>query len=103
MNLDNKLDMYLNEIIKKVIRKGQLKKKTICPVEIMKSKDGKCVMMSPTERKKRAKAAKKTGRKISSNLGLQKKAARKRAKSLKKRGMRIPQNNAPSLGTGGEQ
>lgn len=97
MNINEKLDMYLNEIFKKVIRKGQLKKKTICPVAIMKAKDGKCVMMSPSERKKRAKAAKKTGRKISANLGLQKKAARKRRKSLKKRGMRIPQNNAPSI------
>ena len=95
MKIDEKLDMYLNEIFKKVIRKGVLKKKTICPVDIMKAKDGKCVVMSAAERKKRKKATIKTGRKMSSNLGLQKKAARKRAKSLKKRAMRIPTGGAP--------
>ena len=94
--IDEKLDMYLSEVFKKVIRKGELKRKLFCPVATTKSKDGRCVPMKAEERKKRLKAAIKTGRKIKSNLGLQKKSARKRAKSMKKRAMRIPDQGAPN-------
>lgn len=85
----NKIDMFtmdsLDEIIKKVIRKGKVKRKTICPLATMKAKDGKCVMMAASERKARNKAAIKRGRELKANLGKQKKAMKKRAKSMKKR------------------
>jgi hypothetical protein len=105
MDVDNKLDMYIFEIFKKVIRKGKLQKKVICPVSTMKAKDGKCVPMLPKERKNRLKATKKTGKLLKANLGVQKRANRKRAKSLRKRAMRIPDVGAVSIkftGTGGE-
>lgn len=97
MDVDNTLDMYLNEILKKVIRAGKVKRKTICPVAGMKAVDGKCKMMSPAEKKKRKKAAIKRGRLFSANKGKQAKAAKKRAKSMRKRAMGIPNHGAPSL------
>jgi len=97
MDIDNKLDMYLNEILKKVIRAGKIKRKTICAVAGMKAQDGKCVMMSPVEKKKRKKAAIKRGRLFSTNKGKQAKAAKKRAKSMRKRAMGIPDHGAPSM------
>jgi hypothetical protein len=105
MNIDETLDMYLNEIFKKVIRKGKVQRKVICPVATMKAQDGKCVPMSPSERKKRGKAAILRGKKLKANKGTQFKANKKRAKSLRKRAMSIPDQGAPSLkttGTGGE-
>jgi hypothetical protein len=93
-NLLNKIDLFttdcLNEIMKKVIRKGKVKRKTICPLATMKAQDGKCVMMDAGERKARNKAAIKRGRELKANIGVQKKAAKKRAKSLKKRLLAIP-------------
>jgi len=98
MDILEKLDdEYLNELWKKVIRKGALKRKLICPAAIMKAQGGKCVTMSPEERRKRKKATKITGRKVSANLGVQKKAMRKRAKSMKKRAMRIPSQGAADV------
>lgn len=105
MDIDDKLDMYLSEIVKKVIRKGKIQRKTICPVGAMKAVDGKCVLMKPAERKNRTKAAIKRGKKFKANLGLQKKAQKKRAKSLRKRALAIPDQGAKSLqttGMGGE-
>lgn len=102
MDVIDKIDLVLiDEVFKKVIRKGELKKKIICPVVTMKAKDGKCVPMTPQERRNRLKAAIKVGKKLKSNLGLQKKASRKRAKSLRKRAMRIPDAGAPSLDMSG--
>ena len=99
MDVTDKIDLFLNEIMKKVIRKGKVVKKTICPTAAMKAVGGKCVMMSPQERRNRAKAAKITGKKIKANPGLQKKATKKRAKSMRKRAMGIPDKGAPSLDT----
>lgn len=65
----------------------------------MKAQDGKCVLMSASERKARGKAAIKRGKKLRSNLGIQMKASRKRAKSMRKRAMGIPDKGAPSLET----
>jgi hypothetical protein len=97
MNIDETLDMYLNEIFKKVIRKGKVKRKTICPVAGMKAVDGKCKMMTPAERRERKKAGRLRGKKLKANVGIQKKAMKKRAKSMRKRAMAIPNQGAPSL------
>lgn len=101
MDLIKAIDLFtienIDEMFKKVIRKGKVKKKTICPVGVMKAKGNKCVLMTPAERKNRLKAAKKTGKKLHTNLGIQKKALKKRAKSLRKRAMSIPDKGAPSL------
>lgn len=108
MDIIDKLDLFTTDTIeegflKKVVRKGKITKKIICPVGVMKAKDGKCVMMKPEERKKRAKAAKKRGKLLHANIGVQKKANKKRAKSLRKRAMAIPNQGAKSLQTtGGE-
>lgn len=99
MDINDKLDIYLNEIMKKVIRKGKVVRKTVCPVAAMKAVGGKCVLMTPQERKNRQKAAKITGKKIKANPGIQKKAMKKRAKSMRKRAMGIPDKGAPSLDT----
>jgi len=98
MDIIEKLeDERVDELFKKVIRKGVLKRKLVCPVDTMKAQNGKCVPMSGEERRKRKKATKLTGRKVHSNLGIQKKAMRKRAKSLKKRAMRIPSQGAGDI------
>ena len=97
MDIDETLDMYLNEIMKKVIRKGKVKRKTICPVFGMKAQDGKCVMMKPSEKRERKKAGIKRGKKLKANIGVQKKAQKKRAKSLRKRALAIPDQGAASL------
>ena len=96
------IEEYLTEIrFKKVIRKGKLFKKLICP-QGMKVVGGKCKRMSPTEVRKRAKAARKSQRKIQAS-GVGKRLLRKRAKSMRKRGALIPMakpdgGNAPSKG-----
>lgn len=87
----------LDEIFKKVIRKGKVKRKIVCPVVTMKAVNGKCVMMAPSERRKRKKAAIVRGKKLHANIGVQKKAQRKRAKSMRKRAMQIPDHGAPSI------
>lgn len=101
MDIISKIDLIttdsLDEIFKKVIRKGKVKRKVVCPMVTMKAKDGKCVMMAPSERKKRKKSAIIRGRKLHANIGIQKKAQKKRAKSLRKRAMQIPSHGAPSI------
>ena len=97
MDVKETLDIYINEILKKVIRAGKVKRKTICPMFGMKAQDGKCVQMGAQERKLRKKAAIKRGKMLSVNIGVQKKAAKKRAKSMRKRAMGIPDHGAPSM------
>ncbi len=104
MDIIEKIDLLsiddvdeLSEAYKKVIRKGKIKRKLVCPVAVMKAQDGKCVSMTPAERKKRGKAAILRGRKLKANKGIQKKAQKKRARSLRKRAMQIPDHGAPSL------
>lgn len=110
MDIIEKIDLIsmddaetLSEAFKKVIRKGKVKRKLVCPVAVMKAKDGKCVSMTAAERKKRGKAAKLRGRKLKTNIGIQKKAQRKRAKSMRKRAMQIPSQGAPSLEKAGKE
>lgn len=102
MDINDKIDLFTIDTVeeaflKKVIRKGKVKRKVVCPIGVMKAKDGKCVMMNPAERKARKKAAVKRGKLLHANVGTQKKAARKRAKSLRKRAMAIPDKGASSL------
>lgn len=100
-DLIDKIDLLtidtIDEVFKKVIRKGKIQRKTICPVGAMKAVDGKCVLMNPAERKNRTRAAIKRGKKLKANLGIQKKANKKRAKSLRKRALAIPDQGAKSL------
>jgi phage-related tail protein len=102
MDIIDKLDLIsmdnLDEMFKKVIRFGKIKRKKICPPG-MKAVDGKCKMMSPSEKMKRKKAAIKRGKQLKANVGTQKKAMRKRAKSLRKRAMQIPDQGAPTMKT----
>lgn len=100
MDINDKIDLLtmdsLDEIFKKVVRKGKLIRKLICQPG-MKAVDGKCKMMSPAEKKNRKKSAILRGKKLKANKGIQKKAQRKRAKSLRKRAMQIPNSGAPSM------
>jgi hypothetical protein len=102
MNIDEKIDLFtmdsLDEVFKKVIRKGKVKRKLICPPGL-KAVDGKCKVMSPSEKKARKKAAILRGRKFKANKSAQVKAQRKRSKSLRKRAMQIPNQGAPSMQT----
>ena len=97
MDILEKLDLItldsIDEIFKKVIRKGKVKRKLICPLDIMKAKDGKCVLIPPAERKRINKAAILRGKKLHANIGVQKKAQKKRAKSMKKRKTQITDVN----------
>lgn len=102
MDINDKIDLFTMDtveeaLIKKVIRKGKMRRKIICPVGVMKAKDGKCVMMPPSERKARGKAAIKRGKMLKANKGIQFKANKKRAKSMKKRAMQISDKGAASL------
>lgn len=100
MDIIEKIDLIsmdnIEEAFKKVIRKGKVKRKLICPPG-MKAVDGKCKMMAPSEKKNRKKAGIKRGRELKANKGVLKKAMRKRAKSLRKRAMQIPNSGAPSM------
>jgi len=89
MDIIDKINLFsLDESFKKVIRKGKVKRKRICP-DGMKVKDNKCIIMKPAEKKNLFKAALLRGRKIKANVGIQKKAMKKRARSMKKREMQI--------------
>ena len=66
---------------KKVIRKGKLKKKTICP-KGQKAKGGRCVVMKSKEKTTRKMKAKKASVKRKAK---QIRTAKKRKKSMKKR------------------
>jgi hypothetical protein len=100
MDITDKIEQLIVEIrFKKVVRKGKLVKKAICPPGF-KVVSGKCVKMSPAEARKRAKATKKAQRKIQAG-GKAAKLVRSRAKSMRKRQALIPTaqtdgGNAPS-------
>ncbi len=79
----------LNEIkFKKVIRKGKLVRKAVCPPGF-KAVKGKCKKMKPGERLKRARSTKRAQKKIQST-GTKAKLLRARAKSMRKRKAAIP-------------
>ena len=81
---------HINEIEwKKVIRKGKVIRKLMCP-DGYKAVDGRCMKMSPQETIKRKKAAKKNARKMKADKGAQNRSLKKRAKSMRKRAMRLP-------------
>lgn len=73
---------------KKVIRKGKIKRKAICPPGF-KVVAGKCVKQKASERLKRSRSTKKAQRKIQAG-GMKTKLLRARAKSMRKRKAAIP-------------
>ena len=97
MDITEKLDLFLiTEIkFKKVVRKGKIVRKPICPPGF-KFSGKKCKKMSATEMRKRSKATKKSQRKIQSG-GKKAGLLRKRAKSMRKRGALIPMTKTPKL------
>lgn len=66
---------------KKVVRKGKLKQKIICPMQ-QKAVGGRCIKMAPVEKIKRGRSAKKASRKRAAKMA---KIVKKRSKSMKKR------------------
>lgn len=89
MDIIDKINLFsIDEGWEKVIRKGKIKRKLICPVG-MKAKNGKCVMMKPTEKRNLFKAALLRGKKMKANVNVMIKAKKKRAKSMKKREIQI--------------
>ena len=96
MDILDQIDLMLNEIkFKKVIRKGKLVKKPVCP-DGFKAKGGKCVKMTSAEKRKRAKSARRAQKKIQAS-GIGTKAIRKRAKAMRKRQALIPTTQPPNL------
>jgi len=98
--LDEMIELYEDDEImiceikyKKVIRKGKILKKAVCPPGF-KATGGKCVKMPAKERLKRARSTKKSQRKVQ-NSGMKAKLLRSRAKSMRKRKAIIP--NAQSF------
>jgi len=87
-----KIDRFLDMLdekrgFKRVVRKGKIIRKLICPPG-SKAKDGKCIKMSPTERIKRSRSAKRAQKKMSA--GKRAKMEKKKAKSLRRRASAIP-------------
>lgn len=79
---DQESDDCCDEVkLKRVIRKGKIVKKAVCPPGT-KFLNGRCVKILGREKINRKKAGKKTARKVRAKASLIK---RKRAKSLKKR------------------
>ena len=89
MNIIEKIDFFLNEKFKRVVRGGKVLKKLVCPIG-MKAVGGKCVRMGSSEIVKRKKSTKKVQQKLKHDNSKQAKMERKRAKSIKKRHDRIP-------------
>jgi len=81
-------DLICEVRYKKVIRKGKIIRKPICP-DGFKFAGGKCVKMKNTEKIKRSRSTKKAQRKVQ-NSGAKAKLIRKRAKSMRKRKALIP-------------
>ena len=97
--IDECLEMMEEEILicevryKKVIRKGKVVRKPVCP-DGFKFAGGKCVKMKTSEKLKRSRSTKKSQRKVQ-NSGQKAKLIRSRAKSMRKRKAIIP--NAQSF------
>ena len=95
MDITEKIDLFLNEITyKKVIRKGKVIRKPICP-NGFKAVNGTCVKMTGQEKRKRAKSAKKAqianwircnANKLWNSGGKSAKLLKRRAKSMRRRG-----------------
>ena len=96
MDILERLDIFLTEPserldeikYKKVIRKGKIKRKAVCPPGF-KVVSGKCVKQKASERLKRSRSTKKAQRRIQSS-GIKTKLLRSRAKSMRKRHAAIP-------------
>lgn len=71
-------------ITKRVSSKGKITKKVKCK-KGFKSKGGKCVPISGSEKRTRKKAARKATRTRKQNPSTQRKASKKRLKALKRR------------------
>ena len=95
MDITEKIDILTEAKFKKVVRKGKLIRKLICPPGF-KAKKGKCKKMSPTEAKKRSRSAKRSQKKLHAS-GKSALLLRKRAKSMRKRGALIPTQSPPEL------
>jgi hypothetical protein len=95
--LVERIDLFfLDEAeFKRVIRKGKVKRKLICPPGF-KAEGKRCVKIQPKEKLKRLLGTKQRVRKLKAQTGIVKKANRKRAKSMRKRAMMIPQVGLPS-------
>jgi len=92
MNITERIDIILlgeKQEWKKVVRKGKVIRKLMCPPGY-KAVDGKCVRMSPAERIKRSRSAKKSQKKLAANKGAQARMQKKKAKSLRKRVALVP-------------
>lgn len=74
---------------KKVIRKGKVQRKLICPPGF-KAKDGHCVKMDVKSMLKMSRSAKRAQKKLHTDTSKEAKLLRKRTKSLKKRADKIP-------------
>ena len=96
MEILEKIDLFLlgpeerlDEIkYKKVIRKGKIKRKPVCPPGFKVVK-GRCVKQTAGERLKRSRSTKKAQRRIQAS-GVKTKLLRARAKSMRKRKAAIP-------------
>ncbi len=98
--LDEMIEIYDDDEIlicevkyKKVIRKGKILRKAVCPPGF-KAKGGRCIKMAAKEKLKRARSTKRSQRKVQ-NSGMKAKLLRSRAKSMRKRKAIIP--NAQSF------
>ena len=95
-NIINRMNKVISEIaFKKVIRKGKIVKKPVCPPGF-KAVGKKCVKMSGAEKRKRSLATKKSQKKIQAG-GKKTKLLKSRAKSMRKRAALIPQTQPPNL------
>ncbi len=95
MDIIEKIDLITEIKFKRVVRKGKLVRKAICPPGFKVVK-GKCKKQTATEIRKRSRSTKKAQRKIHAS-GKGAKLIRKRAKSMRKRGALVPTQSPPEL------
>jgi hypothetical protein len=98
-DITERIDLLLLEIqFKKVVRKGKIIRKPICPAGF-KAVGKKCVKMTQAEKRKRSKASKRSQKKIQAS-GKKALLIKKRAKSMRKRTALIPSTQPPKLEIG---
>lgn len=95
MDIIDKIDIITEIKFKRVVRKGKLIRKAICPAGYKVVK-GKCKKQSASEIRKRSKSTKRAQKKLWAGGGGAK-LIRKRAKSMRKRGALIPTQAPPEL------